>query len=58
MRFGMAVVGVGGVGDWHLTHDTSGSFTGVSLVDRPVNMDVFAARHVHNSTSPDSPGFA
>ena len=57
MRFGMAVVGAGGVGDWHLTHDTSGSFTGVSLVDRPVAMDVFAARHLHNSTSPES-GFA
>ena len=39
MRFGMAVVRADGVGDWHLTHDTSGSFTGVSLVDRPVAMD-------------------
>jgi arylamine N-acetyltransferase len=57
MRFGMAEVGVDGVGDWHLTHDPSGSFTGVSLVDRPVAMDVFATRHVYNSTSPES-GFA
>jgi arylamine N-acetyltransferase len=57
MRFGMAEVGVDGVGDWHLTHDPFGSFTGVSLVDRPVAMDVFATRHVYNSTSPES-GFA
>jgi arylamine N-acetyltransferase len=57
MRFGMAEVGAEGVGDWHLTHDPSGSFTGVSLVDEPVAMDVFAARHLYNSTSPES-GFA
>ena len=57
MRFGMAEVGAEGVGDWHLTHDPSGSFTGVSLVDQPVAMDVFAARHLYNSTSPES-GFA
>ncbi|MEP6649752.1 MAG: arylamine N-acetyltransferase [Lapillicoccus sp.] len=57
MRFGMTAVGAGGVGDWHLTHDPSGSFTGVSLVDEPVSMDVFAARHVYNSTSQQS-GFA
>ena len=57
MRFGMAEVGAEGVGDWHLTHDPSGSFTGVSLVDKPVAMDVFAARHQYNSTSPQS-GFA
>jgi arylamine N-acetyltransferase len=57
MRFGMAEVGAEGVGDWHLTHDPSGSFTGVSLVDKPVAMDVFAARHQYNSTSPES-GFA
>jgi arylamine N-acetyltransferase len=30
---------------------------GVSLVDQPVAMDVFAARHLYNSTSPES-GFA
>lgn len=57
MRFGMSAVTADGVGDWHLTHDTSGSFTGVSLVDRPVSMGVFAERHVYNATSPDS-GFA
>jgi arylamine N-acetyltransferase len=57
MRFGMTAVGADGVGDWHLTHDPSGSFTGVSLVDRPVSMDVFAERHVYNATSPES-GFA
>jgi arylamine N-acetyltransferase len=57
MRFGMAEVGAEGVGDWHLTHHPSGSFTGVSLVDEPVPMDVFAARHLYNATSPQS-GFA
>jgi arylamine N-acetyltransferase len=57
MRFGMAEVGAEGVGDWHLTHDPCGSFTGVSLVDQPVAMDVFAGRHHYNSTSPES-GFA
>jgi arylamine N-acetyltransferase len=57
MRFGMAEVGPEGVGDWHLTHDPSGSFTGVSLVDQPTTMDVFEARHRYNATSPES-GFA
>jgi arylamine N-acetyltransferase len=57
MRFGMAAVGADGVGDWHLTHDGAGSFAGVSLVDRPVSLDVFAERHVYNATSPES-GFA
>ena len=57
MRFGMATVGAEGVGDWHLSHDPSGSFTGVSLVDKAVGMDVFAARHHFNATSPES-GFA
>ena len=54
MRFGLARVGGGGVGDWHLTHDPSGSFAGVSLVDRAVAVDVFAERHAFNATSPES----
>jgi N-hydroxyarylamine O-acetyltransferase len=57
MRFGMAAVAADGLGDWHLTHDPSGSFSGVTLVDAPVSMDVFAARHHFNATSPES-GFA
>jgi N-hydroxyarylamine O-acetyltransferase len=57
LRFGMATVANDGVGDWHLSHDTSGSFTGVSLVDEPVSLDVFAERHAYNATSPHS-GFA
>jgi N-hydroxyarylamine O-acetyltransferase len=57
MRFGMTAVGAEGVGDWHLSHDPSGSFTGVSLVDQPVSMDVFASRHAFNASSPES-GFA
>ena len=57
MRFGMTAVGAEGVGDWHLSHDPSGSFTGVSLVDQPVSMDVFTSRHTFNASSPES-GFA
>jgi arylamine N-acetyltransferase len=57
LRFGMEAVGADGVGDWHLSHDPSGSFSGVSLVDEAVTMDIFEARHRFNATSPDS-GFA
>ena len=57
LRFGMAAVGADGVGDWHLSHDPSGSFTGVSLVDEAVSLDVFTERHHFNATSPES-GFA
>jgi N-hydroxyarylamine O-acetyltransferase len=46
-----------GVGDWHFTHDPTGSFTGMSFLRQPVEMDVFAERHEHLSTAPDS-GFA
>ncbi len=40
----------GGAADWHL----SGSFGGVSIVDRAVPLSTFAARHEYNSTSPAS----
>ena len=57
MRFGMAAVGADGLGDWHLSHDPSGSFSGVTLVDEAVSLDVFVDRHRFNATSPQS-GFA
>jgi hypothetical protein len=43
-----------GVGDWHIAHDPRGTFTGVSLVDRPVGFEVFADSHTYLSTSPTS----
>lgn len=43
-----------GVGDWHLTHDPSGSFVGMSWRSASVDMHAFADRHVWLSTSPDS----
>ena len=33
----------GGVGDWHFTHDTSGSFAGMSFSTAPTDIAVFAA---------------
>ena len=42
------------VGDWHLTHDPGGSFTGMSWRSAPAEIDAFAERHAHLSTSPDS----
>lgn len=54
MRFGMGPVPAGGVGDWHFTHDRGGSFGGVSIVDAPVPLAVFADRHHHHRTSPES----
>jgi N-hydroxyarylamine O-acetyltransferase len=49
--------GSDGVGDWSLTNDPSGSFTGVSVLTAPVELDVFAPSHDFNTTSPES-GFA
>lgn len=43
-----------GVGDWHLLHDPTGSFAGMSFRDGVVGMDAFARRHEFLSTSPDS----
>ncbi len=54
MRFGMSEVAPGGVGDWHFSHDRGGSFGGVSIVDAPVSMDVFADRHHYHRTSAES----
>ena len=44
----------GGVGDWHLTHDPQGAFTGMSWRAEPATADAFDARHEWLSTSPDS----
>ena len=46
-----------GVGDWHLTHDPTGSFAGMSFREGDVGMDTFGRRHEFLSTSPES-GFA
>jgi N-hydroxyarylamine O-acetyltransferase len=54
MRFAMSEVAAGGVGDWHFTHDRGGSFGGVSIVDRPAPLSVFADRHRFHRTSPES----
>ena len=43
-----------GVGDWHFVNEPGGSLAGVSIVAEPVAMDVFAARHAFNVTSPTS----
>lgn len=43
-----------GVGDWHLTHDPAGSFTGMSWRNAETEIDAFAERHQWLSTSPDS----
>ena len=45
----------GGVGDWHFTHDSSGSFAGMSFSTAPTDIGVFAARHEFLARSPDSP---
>ena len=43
-----------GIGDWHLRHDPTGAFTGMSFRAPEVGMDVFAVRHEFLSTSPES----
>ncbi len=43
-----------GVGDWHFTHDPTGSFSGMSFRHGQVEMDAFVERHRHLSTSPES----
>jgi len=43
-----------GVGDWHLTHDPAGSFTGMSWRAAPTGMGAFAERHEWLRSSPDS----
>jgi arylamine N-acetyltransferase len=43
-----------GIGDWHFTHDATGSFGGMSFRLPPVAMDAFTTRHTFLSTSPAS----
>ena len=43
-----------GIGDWHLTHDRRGSFSGMSWWSAPTAMDAFAERHTYLSTDPES----
>jgi len=42
------------VGDWHLTHDPAGSFTGMSWRAAPASITEFEERHAWLSTSPES----
>lgn len=44
----------GGVGDWELTHDPSGGFSGMAWRAGVTGMRSFAAQHRTLSTSPDS----
>jgi N-hydroxyarylamine O-acetyltransferase len=46
--------GAGAVGDWHLTHDPAGGFTGMAWRSSAAGMDAFADRHVELSTSAES----
>lgn len=43
-----------GVGDWHLTHDPAGSFSGMAWRSESTDMPAFADRHEFLSTSPES----
>lgn len=43
-----------GGGDWHLTHDPSGGFTGMSWTSADAKRKVFMAKHRWLSTSPES----
>jgi arylamine N-acetyltransferase len=43
-----------GAADWHLAHDPTGSFAGVSINAGVTGMDAFEARHAFNATSPES----
>ncbi len=47
-----------GIGDWHLAHDPSGGFVGMSWTTAEADMAEFAAKHQWLSTSPDSPFLA
>ena len=53
-RFTMKQTSTGGVGDWHLGHETAGVSAGVSIVDDAVDISVFAQSHVFNATSEQS----
>jgi len=43
-----------GAADWHLAHDPTGSFAGVSISADVTGMEAFEARHHFNATSPES----
>jgi len=43
-----------GPGEWHLTHDPSGGFTGMSWNAKQAELADFAAKHQWLSTSPES----
>jgi arylamine N-acetyltransferase len=43
-----------GFGDWHLTHDPRGGFTGMAWSSAPTTLDAFTEQHRRLSTSPDS----
>jgi N-hydroxyarylamine O-acetyltransferase len=43
-----------GPGDWHLTHDPEGGFTGMAWRSSAAEADAFEARHRWLSTSPES----
>lgn len=43
-----------GEGDWHLTHDPAGGFTGMAWHAEPTAMDAFAPNHEWLSTAPES----
>ena len=44
----------GSAGDWHLSHDPLGGFTGMAWRSAPTSMDAFSERHAWLSSSPDS----
>ncbi|MCU1465434.1 MAG: hypothetical protein JWM72_1362 [Actinomycetia bacterium] len=44
-----------GIGDWHLVHDPTGGFPGMSWMTADAEMNAFVAKHEWLSTSPDSP---
>lgn len=46
--------GPDGVGHWSFTNDPSGSFSSVSVLAAPVDLDVFTWHHHFNATSPES----
>jgi N-hydroxyarylamine O-acetyltransferase len=43
-----------GLGDWHLTHDPGGGFSGMAWRSTPVGMEAFSAHHEWLSTAPES----
>ena len=44
----------GEVGDWHLTHDDGGAFTGMAWYSQPATIDDFRDKHEWLSTAPES----